>query len=132
MILKNQLYQIERQQVAEESATFDVSLNAGCFIYKAHFPGNPITPGVCIVQIAKELLEEVVSMPLEISEVKDVKFLSILSPVDYQEVSFRFTDIARQTADDKPLVVKSKVSVQWNSNVFTTIVFICTAKGAKV
>lgn len=132
MILKNQLYQIERQQVAEESATFDVSLNAGCFIYKAHFPGNPITPGVCIVQIAKELLEEVVSMPLEISEVKDVKFLSILSPVDNQEVSFLFTDIARQTADDKPLVVKSKVSVQWNSNVFTTIVFTCTAKEAKV
>ena len=27
-------------------------------VYRGHFPGYPITPGVCLVQIALELIEE--------------------------------------------------------------------------
>ena len=49
-------------------------------IYKAHFPGEPITPGVCILQIGAELLSEAAGERLELSVVKNVKFLSILRP----------------------------------------------------
>ena len=53
-----------------------VSFNANHPIYKAHFPGNPITPGVCLLQIVTEILEK----QLEISQIKNVKFFKPVGP----------------------------------------------------
>ena len=35
--------------------------NPAHIIYQAHFPGNPITPGACIIQVADELMEHITS-----------------------------------------------------------------------
>ena len=43
-------------------------------IYAAHFPGYPITPGVCLVQIALELMGK------EMAGAKDIKFVTPLMP----------------------------------------------------
>ena len=40
----------------------------------------PITPGVCQIQIVKELLEDCLNKTLAIQGVKNAKFLSVLSP----------------------------------------------------
>ena len=88
MNLKNSLYTI--QGVAREgtSVSYDLLLNAGHTIYQAHFPNEPITPGVCILQILRELLEEHTGKQYEITKVKNVKYLSILSPVKTPQVTF--------------------------------------------
>ncbi len=77
MQLKNNLYTVVG---SDGAGAFEVALNPECFIYKAHFPGEPITPGVCIVQMVEELLSDYVGKPLEISVVKNVKFLSVITP----------------------------------------------------
>ena len=41
--------------------SYTIKLIPSCVIYQAHFPGEPITPGVCIVQMAKELIEELLT-----------------------------------------------------------------------
>ena len=56
MILKNNFYHIAQASVDLPRATYEIALNAQHFIYQAHFPGEPITPGVCILQMACELL----------------------------------------------------------------------------
>ena len=88
MNLKNSLYTI--QGVAREgtSVSYELLLNAEHTIYQAHFPNEPITPGVCILQILKELLEEHTGKQYEITKVKNVKFLSILSPAETPIVTF--------------------------------------------
>ena len=58
MELKNSLYQITGKETNGTAVSYDLQLDASHVIYQAHFPGEPITPGVCIIQIAKELLEE--------------------------------------------------------------------------
>ena len=50
MILKNSLYKIASSNAEEKS--FNLELVPDCLIYRAHFPEQPITPGVCIIQIA--------------------------------------------------------------------------------
>lgn len=123
MVLKNDLYNIKGMSEADETVSFNVGFNPSCFIYKAHFPGNPITPGVCIVQTAKELLEEMTGRQLEIAEAKDVKFLNILSPSANDAVDFAFTDV---TSDSNS--VKAKVEVKSGDEVFTTVSFVCCDK----
>ena len=81
MILKNSLYVIEGQSVAEGTVCYDIRLQADHTIYKAHFPGEPITPGVCVIQMAKELLEDYLQRRLTIKAVKNVKFLAVVSPL---------------------------------------------------
>ena len=38
--------------------TYTIVVNENHFIYKAHFPNNPITPGVCMVQMIEEIMKE--------------------------------------------------------------------------
>ena len=76
-----------------------LALNPSCFIYQAHFPGEPITPGVCIVQMGKELLEELLEenlqkkVRLEINKVKNVKFLSVISPNETTVITYQMKKV---------------------------------------
>ena len=55
-MLVNSFYSVEKTESFENTCRIGVVLNSSHEIYKAHFPGNPITPGVCLLQIALELL----------------------------------------------------------------------------
>lgn len=120
MILKDNLYNIESRQDSDEATIFKLRLNPSCFIYKAHFPDNPITPGVCILQTARELIEEIVNRKLEISEVKNVRYLGILSPATNPNVDFFISNL-QDDADN----VKAQIAVKGSEETFTTISFTC-------
>lgn len=59
-------------------------------IYKAHFPSNPITPGVCIVGVAAELAQKLTEQRLVLRAIKNVKFVDIIRPGDGSEATFVF------------------------------------------
>jgi len=80
MGFRNNLYFIDNIERNGDCVVYTFHLNPEHIIYKAHFPGEPITPGVCILQIGVELLADAVGTPVEINCVKNVKFLSILHP----------------------------------------------------
>lgn len=84
-----------------------VCLNPSHFIYKSHFPDNPITPGVCIIQMATELLEQALGWELEIDVIHNVKFLSLLIPKEgeYIELSFH-----GGKTDDNHIKVKCNIT----------------------
>lgn len=88
MTLKNKLYTISNVEHDGETAHFTLKLNASDVIYQAHFPGEPVTPGVCLVQMAGELLEECLGRKLQLKKAVNVKFLSPVSPVDTPSVGF--------------------------------------------
>jgi 3-hydroxymyristoyl/3-hydroxydecanoyl-(acyl carrier protein) dehydratase len=46
-------------QVGSISAVLDI--NRDCEIFKGHFPGQPIAPGACMLQIVKDILEKATS-----------------------------------------------------------------------
>ena len=88
MKLKDDFYRIIDIQNTDNGMNFTVRLNANHFIYAAHFPDNPITPGVCITQIVKELTEEIVQRPLFLKVAKNIKFAQIINPLQNPEVTF--------------------------------------------
>ena len=95
MQLKNSIYKIIGKEDKGGVVDYTIQLIPSCFIYQAHFPGEPITPGVCIVQIGKELVEELLaeqtskSQTLEIIKVKNVKFLSVISPNETKQLVYQ-------------------------------------------
>jgi 3-hydroxyacyl-[acyl-carrier-protein] dehydratase len=87
MILLNNLYTIVARDSSDSKISYDIKLDANHFIYQVHFPNEPITPGACIIQIAKELLEDYFAKQMKIYLIKNVKFLSVISPITTPQIS---------------------------------------------
>ena len=74
-------------------------------IYQAHFPGNPITPGACLLQTAGEVLQQKLARPLFLKSSKNVKYLNVLVPAEGKEVRFTFSNLAASETECKAQVV---------------------------
>ncbi len=62
-------------------------INADHEIFQGHFPGMPVVPGVCMVEMIKEILEEVVGKKTNLKKAGNIKFLHVLDPNIYPEIS---------------------------------------------
>ena len=80
MLLKD-FYTVEKlENVSEGKYEAVVVLNNGHDIFKGHFPGNPVTPGVCMMQIIKELSEQILGSSLFMTTASNVKFMALINP----------------------------------------------------
>ena len=73
-------YSLNFLVVNENLATANITINKHHDIFKGHFPGNPVTPGVCMMQIIKELTEKVVDKKLMMQSSSNIKFMAIINP----------------------------------------------------
>jgi len=105
MTLNNYLYKVLNVKETPEKASYSISLNQECPIYKAHFPTMPITPGACILQMVEELLEDHLKMNLQTAGVKNAKFLRVLKPTD-EVICVYFVQIQKQKQ-----VIKAQATV---------------------
>lgn len=80
MRLKDNFFFVEETAETDGLPQFAVRLNPRHPIFSVHFPGNPIVPGVCQIQLVGELLESYLGQRLYLSQVKNIKFLAVLTP----------------------------------------------------
>ena len=123
MKLNNNLYSILSRDLSDSPISYVIQLDAKHFIYKAHFPEQPITPGVCITQIAVELAENVVGHSLQMIGIKNVKFLSIMTPDSQTEVIYNITI---KSSDDKETRIQAVA--QSDDVVYAKMSLICKRK----
>ena len=95
MKLNGDLFKVESRMegLPEGQSGFNIILNPDNLIYKAHFPGQPVTPGVCILQMLQELLSVQEGKQLFIKNIKNAKFISMMSPVTDSRVSVLFSSV---------------------------------------
>ena len=79
MLIKD-LYSILVFTKTDGSVEASLKLNKDHEVFKGHFPGNPIMPGVCSIQLVKELTEKALDKKLFLSVVSNVKFMAIINP----------------------------------------------------
>jgi len=60
-------------------------------IYNGHFPDVPVTPGVCQVQMVKEILEQELGKKLQLASARDIKFLSMIDPHKLHDMQLDLT-----------------------------------------
>ena len=82
-----------------------VQCNPAHPVYKAHFPGNPITPGACLLQTADALMQQKMGRPLYLKSSKNIKYLSILIPEEGKEVKYVFSHIVENEMECKAQIV---------------------------
>jgi len=74
------LYEVKAVEKTENGISAKVYLNKDHDIFKGHFPGNPVMPGVCMIQMIKELTEKEVGEELFLTRSTNIKFMAIINP----------------------------------------------------
>lgn len=94
MILKDDFYTVASLTADNGIADASLQLNPAHPVFEGHFPGQPVVPGVCMVQMIKELLETVTGKKLMLKQSDHIKFLSVINPVKAKPVqaSVRFSE----------------------------------------
>ncbi|REE16975.1 3-hydroxyacyl-[acyl-carrier-protein] dehydratase [Winogradskyella pacifica] len=57
-----------------------IKLNKDHDVFNGHFPGNPITPGVCMIQTIKEITQDHVNNSLFLQTISNIKFTALINP----------------------------------------------------
>lgn len=81
MLIKN-LYAIESFYKTDTKVEASISINPLHEIFAGHFPGHPVLPGVCQIQIVKELIEKAVEKRLFLTASNQCKFLQMIEPTN--------------------------------------------------
>lgn len=74
-------------------------------VYQAHFPGNPITPGACLLKTAGDMLQQKLGRPLYLKASKNIKYLSVVVPEEGKEVRYDFMRLVVDETECKAQVV---------------------------
>lgn len=68
-------------------ADFRIQFNTTHRIFEGHFPGKPVVPGVCMMQIIQELLSRTLNKNLLIRKASNIKFLHVIDPTIHLQVN---------------------------------------------
>lgn len=93
MLLSNDFFRLQSSLHANETIEARIQLNAAHQIFEGHFPGQPVVPGVCMVQMIKEILEIALDKTLWLQSADYIKFLSVIDPRRAADIdaSIRYT-----------------------------------------
>lgn len=89
-----------------------IILNKDHAIFKGHFPGNPVTPGVCMMQIIKEITESILNVSLTMVSTSNVKFMALINP----EVNAKLT-LDLEISENEASEIKVKNTTTFDETV---------------
>ena len=114
------LYSIDNESLLEGIFSYGISFNTDHQIFKVHFPGTPITPGACQVEIIRQLVASYLRKDVQIIEVKNIKFLKIISPQDNPSVLVE-GQLSREQETNR---IKCTALIRNTDSIFTKAVMI--------
>ena len=76
----NDFFTISNTESSATEIWAELFINADHKIFKGHFPNQPVVPGVCMMQMIKEIVENVLDKQTNLVHAADMKFLAVIDP----------------------------------------------------
>jgi 3-hydroxyacyl-[acyl-carrier-protein] dehydratase len=112
MLLKD-FYKVQSlEKTDDQKYLVTVVINENHEVFKGHFPGNPIMPGVCMMQIIKELSEQITESSLIMQSLSNVKFMALINPFVTPELRLEL-----EISSTEDHLVKVKNTTYFNDTV---------------
>jgi 3-hydroxyacyl-[acyl-carrier-protein] dehydratase len=121
-MLITDFYTLQKTEITVDKISADILLNPNHEVYKGHFPGQPVVPGVIQLQIVKEILEEILGQQLFMDNVSSAKYLRIITPDAFPElkVTIQYSKTAENEIKVNALIgspetifTKLKMKLRW-------------------
>lgn len=112
MLLKD-FYKIQSLiKTDDQKYLVTVLINENHEVFEGHFPGNPVMPGVCMMQIIKELSEQITESSLLMHSISNVKFMALINPFVTPELRLELEIIYTENQ-----LIKVKNTTYFNNTV---------------
>lgn len=124
-----QFFTLESGEKNGNSATYRCRLHPEAPVFKAHFPGFPVLPGVLTLKMVVDAINAsqfFSTKTLTLQSIGNAKYLAVVNPQETQEVEINVALKAEKNADE-PAVFQFKATVQNGETCFATFSFSCTA-----
>jgi 3-hydroxyacyl-[acyl-carrier-protein] dehydratase len=90
-MLQGDFFNVSSTTVTNRTVLVTIHINPSHRIFEGHFPGHPVVPGVCMMQMLKELLETVIEKETRLLKADHMKFLAIINPKENATIQAEFT-----------------------------------------
>ncbi len=89
-MLQNDFFSFTAPQIDNNSVTTNIELNGAHKIFEGHFPQHPIVPGVCMMQMVKEVIEAVIGKETNLLKADNIKFLTMIDPRENKSLRLNY------------------------------------------
>ncbi len=100
MKLENNYYELISMHSDGTSGVFHIALRPDCEVFRGHFPGNPVCPGVCNIQTIKECAERLTGQRLHIGSIRRCRLTAVATPATCPELEVRINLLPTETGYD--------------------------------
>ena len=124
-----QFFTLEAGEKNGNSATYRCRLHPAAPVFKAHFPGFPVLPGVLTLKMVVDAINAsqfFSTQTLTVQSIGNAKYLAVVNPQETPEVEISVALKAEKNADELT-VFQFKATVQNGETRFATFSFSCTA-----
>ncbi|MDB5091223.1 MAG: hypothetical protein JWR09_5217 [Mucilaginibacter sp.] len=74
------IFKVDKLEHSDNLIKAELSINTNSPIFKGHFPGQPVVPGACMLQLVKEVLEDALGQSVQIQKAANLKFIAMIDP----------------------------------------------------
>ncbi len=79
-MLLGSLFSIVSMQTENNSVILELTLYDRHPVFDGHFPGRPVVPGACLLQLVKEIMQVITGGELQLIKANQLKFISLIEP----------------------------------------------------
>jgi 3-hydroxyacyl-[acyl-carrier-protein] dehydratase len=111
--LLKDFYKVDHVASSEGKISAEITLNPTHEIYHGHFPGQPVVPGVCQMQMIKEILSDTIKKELNLFSGDNIKFMAIIDPGVHSKLNLTIDYQISETQ-----ILKANCSIFYGAIVF--------------
>jgi len=105
-MLQGDFFSISSIEITGFAVKATLVINVGHTIFGGHFPDQPVVPGVCMMQMIKEILEQVLEKKTNLVKASEMKFLTIINP---QETTSIKASVHYSFAEDGTITIAASL-----------------------
>lgn len=125
MLLRDKYFEVKHEEhLNANEAVYLCRLKTDCDVYRGHFPGKPVSPGVCNIEMIRECAEMLTGQDLRIDTIKQCRLTAVASPSICPEVDVHIT-VARIEGTDQYNIIATIADAERSYMELKGLLVIC-------
>ncbi len=111
-MLKDDFYTVTSINMESNVIAATLTINGTHKIFEGHFPGKPVVPGVCMMQMVKEIAAMALGRDLQLIKADELKFLQVIDPLENKEIKMQvqYNEVSEQVVNVSASLVKESLA----------------------
>jgi len=118
MTASEEIFKVQSIEHGDSIIKATLSINADSPIFNGHFPGQPVVPGACMLQLVKDILSDALGYSIRLKKGDNLKFVGMIVPgaADAVSLEISYKVIADSVSVNAKLSDEDRVCFKFQGN----------------